>query len=351
MAFSKWESFLERKEKGLGDEVGNADKNKPSQGKGTNPYHGPHAKNEPKPLVRVAEKPTDALGDKASPPFSNPKAACSMGEKPSYKNMKVEHLRENTEELQEAKKKDSEVKEFDPTLTCQFTGRKAIPAFYEVAKYMAHMLPQNESARRTFLRELKGVNGGLNSLLTELFGHTESYGEMVNQMSLPESKVARRLVRAMNENYSNWATEVGLMPKPNMPMAEGVDLPIDKRRPAPEDDDADMMSAIGAGEPPVPTDPSAGNGGGAGASAAAAPMPNPMMQDAPPPTAAPDGGMPQDPSQGMFPNPNAQPEQPALTMPDPAPMKPNREFAYHHMLKEMGRFDNMKNVMKEILGG
>lgn len=328
MPFKNWESFLEDKK---GDEF------KPDQGKNTNPYHAPHAKNDPKPLVRVAEKPKDALGDEASPPFKDPKAACPLGEKPDYTPMKVEQFLRETKELsneefvdhmmaENSKKKDGEPKEFDPTLTCQFTGRKAVPAYYEVAKYMAHMLPQNESARRAFIRELKGVNGGLNSLLTEILGHGEVYSEMVDQMSLPESKVPRRLTRAMNENYANWMQDMGLMPKPDDDMQEGVDLPVDKRRAIP-DDTEDMSSDMGAGEPPVPTDAPADMSGQS------------PMQDMPP------EGQP-----GLA--PGAQPVDPAMTMPEQPPMpQPTREFAYHHMIKEMNKFDNMKKVMQEMLAG
>lgn len=461
MSFRKWEDFLEGKKmepepptkakemKCDGDtskQIVQGKTDKPPQGKGANPYHAPHAKNSSKQSLRVAEKSGKPLGSEASPPFSNPKEVIPDGEKADAGNQTVENFLNETRKMNDAefvhkmvcKKKETivenagEKNEFDPTLTCQFSGRKVVPAFYEVAKYMAHMLPQNESARRTFLRELKGVDGGLSSLINEVFGHKECYGEIVNAMGTPESVVPRRLARAMNESYTNWMTEMGmpnmnsimggatggiagsmmsgsssqkelsLNPMKSLPnpmsalsggntsgmgelslnpmsslkgmgnplsamkgMGEAVDLPIDQRLGM--DDESDELSdddaALSSG-PPVPPDqptdvvppirggmPNIGPpmGGGMGGGMSGAPGAPPDMSAG---GGMPGGDMSMAPPENTPPG-MAGPEQPAgaVSTPNPQQNRPVKEFAYHHLAREMVKYDNMKNVLREILGG
>lgn len=454
MSFRKWEDYLEAKKmeaeppskakelKCDGDtskQIVQGNTDKPPQGKGASPYHAPHAKNSSKQSLRVSEKNNKKpLGNEASPPFSNPKEVMPDGEKPDEGKQTVESFLNETRELNNAefakrmvsKKKDSVVAEsadsgkdeFDPTLTCQFSGRRVVPAFYEVAKYMAHMLPQNESARRTFLRELKGVNGGLNSLITEIFGHKECYHEIVNAMGTPESVVPRRLARAMNESYTNWMTEMGMpnpmaamgnmmgggdktemglglaMPNPisalsggsktgsgelsqkelslnpitnmkntmssvksSLGFGEAVDLPIDQRMGIDDEPEefADDDAALSSG-PPVPADqptdvvppirggmPNIGPAGSMGGGMSGPPGAPPDMSG----MGQMPGGDMQMPSPDNVP-PETGPEEPSGMVDTPSPqMKPNKEFAYHHLAREMVKYENMKSVLQEILGG
>lgn len=440
MAFRTWEQFIEGK-KSEAQPPSNAKNmqvngDTPPQGKGANPYHGPHTKGQ-KQMLRVAEKSDKKpLGDEATPPFGNAKEVMPHGEKPSKGHHTVENFLNETHDLSDgefvermlSQKKSSGKLEFDPTLTCQFSGRKVVPAFYEVARYMAHMLPQNETARHAFLRELKGIPNGLSSLINEMFGYKEVYGEVVNAMATPDSHIPRRLAHAMNESYANWMNE--MMGMPNNPfsgvrLGEAVDLPIDKRMDS-DDEDDDMSSADDTGlsqGPPVPPDedpgvpppsmggdmgmggPGGGMGGfggglGGGLGGGMPPMPpsGPMGGGMPPPPPMGGPGMPPGPGgpggaggPGMNPGdlgfPNGDeadpqmggepgmdgdqmggemggdapemgadgqpaPEQPSgMVSTPPPPSKAKKEFAYHHLAREMARHDPIKNVMREILGG
>jgi hypothetical protein len=431
MAFRTWEDFLESKKqedqpsKKVAEMKPSGDT--PPQGKGANPYHGPHTSN-PKQVVRVAEKSDKKpLGDEATPPFSNPKETIPNGEKPEKGNVKVEGFLEETRNMSNAEfvqhviaeNKDVKKKEeFDPTVTCQFSGRRVVPAFYEVARYMAHAIPQNEAALRTFVRELKGVDNGLPTLINELFAHRECYNEMCSAMTMPESVIPRRLARAMNESYSNWMNEIGMatggmgaMPMsspmggsggmfPNKPMSEAVDLPVDQRMdtgddpdddndlspgpPVPPDDAEDMPGGAGGPPPPAPTDnlqmppPMGGGGGGpmggmGGMMGGMPPMGGPGgMPPLPPGPGGPPlpgtpgpGGMVAPPMPGMPPqgaagqpgmppggaDPNAAgPKTPGM-VDTPAPeQRPKKEFAFHHLAREMARYDPIKAVMQEVLG-
>lgn len=393
MAFPSWDNFLEAKEKketgpanmGYGGKPKDyyvGDMNTPPQGYGKNPYFAPNAKNDGKPLVRVAEKPTDALGDKSSPPFSDPKAVQPYGEKPDYKAMKVENdqSRMTTSEFIEAmlqerasKKKDDvkSKKDFTPSLTCQFSGKKAIPAYYEVARYMANMLPVNENARTALIRELKSVDGGLPALIEELMRHGEVYSTLVRHMS-DEPKTSRRLAKAMNDHYHEWLDEAGLR---HNPLKEGVDLPVEKRRKV-DDDDQDAIShnanmgkmaavaGMSGSDPgtedddplnhPFPSDedPSKGmddpaNAGLSGDSGMIG-INSPGM----------DSGMPDIPQSGDISGADSNPAnamgdenyEGGESMPFPE-AKLNKLFSHHHLIGEMAKYGHMASVMRETLGG
>ena len=76
---SLYDQYVEARDKGTMD--------KPPQGKGSQSYFAPHAKNNEKAKIRVAEKPTNPLGDEASPTQKNPKDNLPHGEKPNYSKL------------------------------------------------------------------------------------------------------------------------------------------------------------------------------------------------------------------------------------------------------------------------
>ncbi len=438
MAYRKFEEFVNEKEVDKAKEM-KPNGDTPPQGKGANPYLGTHVKNN-KTIVRVAEKDKGnkkPLGDEATAPFSNPKEVMPHGEKINTKPLTVENFLKETRELTNAEfvnllleKKNDEIEEFNPTLIDQFTGRKTIPSATEVAVYLANALPHNRSARKTFIRELKNIPGGLTALLEEIFGHKEAYGEMVNAMVTPESVIPRRLAHAMNEGYTNWMNEFMGMPNdPFTKMREEVGPPVADRFSKANDDDYgddmpddDLSNGLSDG-PPVPPDqtampddgmggmggdmggmpPDMGMGGGMGGGmppmppmggmgGPGGPMGNPgddpnAPQDPNDPNADPNnqdpnaqggmggstgpnmgspdmgqdmgddgaGGMP--PDAPNAPNASDAPDGASGDAPEPdgnvdvpqQQMTPKKEFAYHHMIREMNKFGNMRSAMQQML--
>lgn len=352
--FPSFDDFMEIKES-KGEESKKGFGNLPPQGKGAKPYFAPHTKNKLNSKMRVVEKPTDALGDKATPSLSNPKHSMPLGSKPSYTNLTTEQFLKKTEKMSTSNFVESVIHEEKnhshsddvPAMTCQYTGKRVVPSAIEVAKYMATMLPQNENARRTFMRELKN-NGSLGSLIGEMVNHNETYSELVNQMGMPEAKVARRFAKAMNENHVNFMTELGMMTDPThmgmapvkgavdtvksaIGMGESVDMPLDKRLGISDDDDEDSDDM---GDDELNGSDDMGDDDNADG------MGDDMSGDdtnGGEDDASMDGGdaMGDDPS-------SAEPSQQSPQM------KLNKEFAYHHMVKEMAKYDNMASVMKEM---
>ena len=353
-----WEKFLEAKKTG---------EMPPLNGKKA-PDFGPHAKNDGKTILRVAEKnKDDALGDKASPVMKNAKDCCSLGRKPDYKSVVAEALKVNekikkpivrgtekdkqepltkkgcpcfkkpedvqtlgvkavytdlnTEEFVEktAKLSDSEFiqamvsEEFGGEETniepvhCALTGRTAFPSAHEAARYMAKLLPENARARRLLIDELKSNPKGMSTLMSELVGHDDTYNEMVNQIGLGETKVARKFVKAMQDNHEKFMTEMGLLTG----VSESVNAPLTQRS---------------FGKPPQHDEP--------------APEQDDMpMDDMPPDEQEPEGQevMQDQPGDGTD-SVNQVQNTPAAKL--------NKEFAYHHMVKEMAKFPNQLDAMK-----
>ena len=345
---SKWQDFLESKK----------DKSAlPAQGKNAKPYYAPKLQNDGKTKVLVVEKPTDALGDKGTPELKNPKDCHPLGKKMDYSGLKSEAFLNETADMSssefiksmivEAKKKEKDDSDDDdsddgiPPMTCQYTGATVVPSAMEAAKFTARMLGKNAKARKAFIRELNRSEGGLGSLLGELTGHGEMYSELVNQMGMPENKVAKRLVGAMHQHHSSFMNDMGLMTGEGgatNAIKESVDEPLSKRLGLDggndvEDDDSDMDDQ----------DP---NAMGDDDSDMDAQGPDDMGGDD---MGGMDGGddMGGDEMDGMDVNkkPNGMPGNATPQM------KLNKEFAYHHMIKEMSKFDHMSNAMREILGG
>lgn len=363
-SFSKWEQFLEEKNKV------NADV--PPQGKGAAPYHAPNAKpsgkvdvrvaeaSGKKPLgdekdpglksfkhntpsgklpenkktkfqgknhpdgqvrVRVAEKSSEKpFGDQGIPLMNNPKNVHTHGEKPSYKHLTTEEFLKSTADLsnqdfitsllENKEKHNSRVSHEDlPPMRCQFSGKRVMPSAFEVSKYMAHMLPHNESAVGSFVNELKNVPGGLGALIGEMVHHDELYDEMVNQIGLGETKVARRFVKSMQGSHENFMSEMGLLTNSDNPFGEAVGAPMGDR----------------TGETPHHHNPSK--------PAMFSDLPGDGTDSVDPIDAAGDTVDPQ-----------------GLDVPESPKMKLRKEFAYHHMIKEMSGYDNMVDAMNETLG-
>lgn len=374
--FPKFDEFLERQQSSV-----DAPPNK-----GAAPYHAPHAKNDGSVKVRVAEKSSEKpFGDYGTPELMDPKRNIPQGVRPSDKGVTVEGKSKNikdgknskplgyeaTPALKDPKKnhplgskpsaslttesflretKDLSDKDFIskmiqdiaksekkgddddddddgpsiPKMYCQYTGKQISPSSHEVAKYMAHMLPQNERAVRIFVRELTSTPNALSSLLREMVGHGELYDELVNQIGLGETKVARKFVKAMQDNHMKFLNEMGMMMQ-----SEAVSQPMSNRLPKSTDDDSvaaepedDELGAFGDNEMDSddmsPDDMEMPDDDGM------------SLGDSPDDMGGDDG------SQGMG---------------DTPAMKLNKEFAYHHMIKEMSNYDNMASVMREIMGG
>jgi hypothetical protein len=288
------------------------------------------SKDEPdgKVRVRVVEKPTDALGDKATASVKDPKKVHPAGEKPKKHGLTTEEFLEETRDLsnteflqrmlEEGNWPDEDDDEADgpPSCHCAYSGKRIIPIASEMARYMAHMLPENGRALRTFLRELKSTPDGMSALMSEMTGHSEMYDEMVNQMGDSEGKVCNRMVRAMQENHENFMREMGYEMTPHM--GEAVRPPMSSR----------------VGTSPQAADPAAG-AAAAGAAVEPGDETGGMMQDIPP-----------DGMGSVEPVPQQQPPQQDTPM-----AKLNKEFAYHHMLREMANYNNMVEAMESILKG
>lgn len=319
--FPKFQDYLEAKK----DE---------EDGKGLATLKSPLLKSAEKPKVRVAEKDkTTALGDEATPSLKNPKTNHPLGEKPDYSGLTTEQFVQRTanlsdseficEMLSETKKDDEDSEDNIPAMHCQYTGKAVMPASFEVAKYMAHMIPHNDRAVRMFVHELKKKPNGLSVLINELSGHNETYDEMVNQMGVSESKVPRRLVKAMHDNHNKFMTEMGLMTQ-----NESVDAPMDNR-----------LAKVGLPPKSLAMPPAPDHGDMNGTPPIEPPASPSLISDMPG-----DGnsavGLTNSLPNGAVDN----------TKPETQGMKLNKEFAYHHMIREMSKFDNMANVMKEVLG-
>jgi len=383
--FPKWDDFLEAKV------AAKVSPDAPPQGAGAKSYYGAHAKNDGKvhlrvaeksegtPLgcqatpslkdakwnlpggskpdhkglvketrlskdepdgkvrLRVVEKPTDALGDKATASLKDPKKVHPAGEKPKKHGLTTEEFLEDTHDLSDAEflqrmleegnwpDEDDDDDEADgpPKCHCAYSGKRIIPIASEMARYMAHMLPENGRALRTFLRELKATPDAMSALMAEMTGHSEMYDEMVNQMGDSEGKVCNRMVRAMQDNHEKFMEEMGYELTPHM--GEAVQPPMTNRVGAqPQEPAADPAAGAAAAGSAVQPGSEAGAGAG-------------MMQDIPPDGM---GSVAQVPDQGT----GAQQQ-------DTPMAKLNKEFAYHHMLREMVNYNNMAEAMESILKG
>jgi len=404
-AFPKFDDFLEAKKGDKPPKTAKVSLDVPPQGKNAPPYHAPHAKNDGKPKLRVVEKPTNALGDEAtpalkdpernipsgkkpdtgimsveeyiearlkgdkapktakgdegdgkvrvrvaekekgkgfgdeaSPRMDNPKHNHPLGEKPSHKCLTTESFLAETkkmsdtefvsEMLLEGKKKDDDEEESEGALKmlrCIRTDNEFIPLSSEVAKYLAGILPENGRAGRTFVNELKRTPGAMEALMREMVGHTETYNEIINQMGMPEAKVARRLVGAMQDNHNNFMLELGLATLKN----EAVGSPMDERDPEPK--------------PAMPQAGTAGGGPEIGAGAAQPGAPELGGPEVGPTPGAALGGGPEAPMPTVEPPPGA--SEPAQKL----AASLNREFSYDHTLKEMAKHKNMVDSMRTYL--
>jgi hypothetical protein len=148
-------------------------------------------------------------------------------------------------------------------------------------------------------------------LVKELVQHNETYEGMVNEIGLGETKVARKLVEAMNDNHMNFMQEMGLM------MGESVNAPVNQR---------------GFGRPPQPHAQPTGEPDGQQPDDQQAAT---MIQDPP--------GDGTDAVDQVPPDEDAQQNSPTAKL--------NKEFAYHHMMKEMAKYPHMQEVMKEMCRG
>ena len=154
---SLFEKYAEARSKGSVDV--------PPQGKGSKPYFAPHAKNNAKAKIRVAEKPKDALGDQASPTQKNPKDNLPGGEKPDTSKLgglKNEDFIKATSDMSDADfvsanvNTDGIVEELPTNITP-----------YELAAHTARLLCVDHTARRVFIQELRRLDPD-DTILSEL---------------------------------------------------------------------------------------------------------------------------------------------------------------------------------------
>ena len=310
----------------------------PPQGKNPTPYYGPHAKNDPKPKLRVVEKPANALGDEATPALKKPEDNLPSGKKPSHDHMTIEryiearnkgkkikdeydgkvrvrvtdkveaglgdeasprmekpdtnlptgkkptrkgltteeYLRE-TEELSdsefiisEVKKTKNDDEDVGPVMHCQRRGIAIVPSSSEAASYMASVIPINDRAVRTLVHEVINTPGALGALIAELAAHNDTYSELVGQMNGPDSRVPRRLVKAMREDYDKFMSDLGLNEAVNAPMddrdkaADPVPAPAPEGAASPTSEITAGASLMGPEGVPGGPAPAAGPGPGPG---------------------------------------------------------------------------------------
>ena len=144
---SLFEKYAEDRNKGSVDV--------PPQGKGSKPYFAPHAKNNAKAKIRVAEKPKNALGDEASPTQKDPKANLPGGTKPDTSKLgglKNEEFIKATSDMSDADFVSANV---------NTDGMIELPdnvTPYELAAHAAHLIYLDHRARRVFIQELKRLD-------------------------------------------------------------------------------------------------------------------------------------------------------------------------------------------------
>ncbi len=157
---SLFEKYAEARNKGSVDV--------PPQGKGSKSYFAPHAKNNAKAKIQVAEKPRDALGDKASPTQKNPKDNLPGGMKPDTSKLgglKNEEFIKATANMSNADFVSAMIEE-------DTDGIITIPTNitpYELAARTARLLCLDHRVRRAFTQELKRLDpkGTILSSLSE----------------------------------------------------------------------------------------------------------------------------------------------------------------------------------------
>ncbi len=159
---SLFEKYAEARSKGSVDV--------PPQGKGSKPYFAPHAKNNAKAKIQVAEMPKDALGDKASPTQKNPKDNLPGGEKPDTSKLgglKNEEFIKATADMSHADFVSAMVRENGDAGSIIELPTNITP--YELAAHTARLLCIDHRVRRAFTQELKRLDpeGTILSELTE----------------------------------------------------------------------------------------------------------------------------------------------------------------------------------------
>lgn len=229
-----------------------------------------------------------------------------------------------------------------------FTGKIVYVAVPKVLKRAAKAIVASDKWPKVFARELKRIDGGLPTFMNEMMNHPEVYSEIAAHINTNENKAAKKLAKAMNQPYLDYLKEVGYLDEST------ADAPMDKRlgdpadfedepqEPAQEAFPGEGMPGAMPGGPLAgaaaemgaftndsgPAQPPGGAFGGGGAAGAPAGSFSPTGQSPAGVGGNPPGAMPG----GVVPSESS-----------------SKEFGYHHLIKEMGGYDNMKNAMKEYL--
>lgn len=188
------------------------------------------------------------------------------------------------------------------------------------------MVAQSDRWPRIFIRELKRMDRGMPTLMTELLSHSESFDEFAESLHSNENKSAKKMAKAMNRHYLDYLNELGILENKNESVSEPMDVRLKPEPKEPQDEQFPGQSMPGMAGPSMagPTASMGSMGGlqggpfGGGGSAMA-------------------GGSAA-PKSGEYPG--------AMNFPG---TENKKEFGYHHLIKEMGSYDNMKNAMMEYL--
>lgn len=244
------------------------------------------------------------------------------------------------------KKKVDEYHEcpLDDDFTDDFSGEKVYVPLVKVLTRAAKAMVRNPKAPKIFVRELKRLDSGIPVFMEEMMSHPETYCELASCIGNNENKSARKLVKELNQHYLDYLNELGMFDESASPPmsrrlsdpATSSDEPNAGEMPAePMSDQLQHSGSMGmgvpggggmAGAPTLPGEESGGGPfGGGGSALGGAPF-------------APTGQSPE----GVGGNPPGEMQ---------GGMVPSegKQFGYHHLIKEMGGYGNMKNAMKEYL--
>lgn len=234
--------------------------------------------------------------------------------------------------------------ELDDDFVDDFTGRKVYVSVPKVLKRAAKaMVAQSSRWPRIFVRELKKIDNGIPTIMDEILSHNESFDELAQHIHGNENKCAKKLVKSMNKHYLDHLEELGMMESVSEPMDVRL-APEPKSEPEKADEQFPGASLPGMAGPSMagPTSamgvppsggPSMGGGTSMGGGGAGGLQGGPFGGGG---TAM--AGGPASPGPGEQPG--------AMNFPG---TESKKEFGYHHLIKEMGNYDNMKNAMKEYL--
>jgi hypothetical protein len=120
------------------------------------------------------------------------------------KKLTTEEFIESTKEMDDSQFANFILESHDRTLSTvtDLFGNEYTPDPTQAIQYVAGLLMGNHTFMERFIREMKRRDG-LNSLVTELFEHGDTYEKIVEQLDEPEFGLDRcsKFARTMNDHY------------------------------------------------------------------------------------------------------------------------------------------------------